>query len=366
MDTANKLGTIVITVFFLIGAAGNVAALFILYKTAKRRNRKHLLMLRCLATNDLVAQVGMLVLIYLKKFNVLPDIWACVGFVLLRAFGLGSGCVAFVMALERWLALTRPFLYHQPQLIKTSRSKVAYVLLSDGPILSLKKLVTYQMLKRFLCGLWMSAVFLTYLPLFGFGLYYSNDGTSDKGNCTRFRYATEVKDKVYAYIFFVFGLTLCICIALCNSAVACELSRIRSQGKILVRRVSRSMISNRVGSARYQTPEEVAFAKLMAIICVIFIVCWVLQVISVPIAQFFPGSRSSKTFTKIADALLCVYFTLDPFVYVLQNYMEGRFILPCCFFKKIHEQLTEHYYHCRYPNFCTLNATIFYYIFQYG
>lgn len=63
--------------------------------------------------NDLVAQVGMLLLINLKRHDVLPDYWACVGFVLLRAFGLGSGCVAFVMALERWLALTRPFFYHQ-------------------------------------------------------------------------------------------------------------------------------------------------------------------------------------------------------------------------------------------------------------
>ncbi|KAJ8950371.1 hypothetical protein NQ314_007910, partial [Rhamnusium bicolor] len=116
--------------------------------------------------------------------------------------------------------------------------------------------------------------------------------------------------------------------------VVWELSRIRSQGRILVRRVSRSIISNRVGCSRYQTPEEVAFAKLMAIVCVIFIVCWAPQVISVPIAQFYPESRSSKTFTKLADILLCVYFTLDPFVYVLQNYMEGRCILPCCFFKR--------------------------------
>ncbi|KAJ8941869.1 hypothetical protein NQ318_001721 [Aromia moschata] len=280
MDTTNTVVQVLTTVAFLIGACGNIAALWILYRTAKRRNRKHLLMLRCLAMNDLVAQVGMLLLIHLKRYNLLPDIWSCVGFVLLRAFGLGSGCVAFVMALERWLALTRPFMYHQ--------------------------LVTYQMLKRFLFCLWLSAVFLTYLPLFGFGLYYNQDGVPQH------------------------GATLCICIALCNSSVVWELSRIRSQGKILVRRVSRSIISNRVGCSRYQTPEEVAFAKLMAIVCVIFVACWAPQVISVPIAQFFPKASSTRTFTKIADTLLCVYFTLDPFVYVLQNYMEGRFIWPCC------------------------------------
>lgn len=104
---------VLIAVAFMIGLIGNLAALWILYKTAKRRNKKHLLLLRCLAINDLVAQFGMLLVLNLKKNQLLPDYWSCVAFVVLRAFGLGSGCVAFVMAFERWLALTRPFLYHQ-------------------------------------------------------------------------------------------------------------------------------------------------------------------------------------------------------------------------------------------------------------
>lgn len=50
---------------------------------------------------------------------------------------------------------------------------------------------------------------------------------------------------------------------------------------MLVRRVSRSIISNRVESyTKYATPEEVAFAKFMAVICVIFIVCWMPQMVS--------------------------------------------------------------------------------------
>lgn len=104
-----------ITVSYVVGTAGNIAALWILYKSAKTRNSKHVLMLRCLATNDLVAQLGMLVLMYLQIYEVIPSFWRCVLYVCLRAFGLGSGCVAFVMAVERWLALTRPFLYQQVQ-----------------------------------------------------------------------------------------------------------------------------------------------------------------------------------------------------------------------------------------------------------
>lgn len=72
-------------------------------------------MLRCLATNDLVALLGMLVQMYvtiyvagatsMRIFCSLRVVW--------RLFGLFSGCVAIVMAAERWLALTRPFLYQK-------------------------------------------------------------------------------------------------------------------------------------------------------------------------------------------------------------------------------------------------------------
>ncbi|KAJ8918661.1 hypothetical protein NQ315_014980 [Exocentrus adspersus] len=303
----NHIVEILATVFFLVGAVGNCVDLYILYKTARRRNRKHVLLLRFLAVNDLMAQLGMLLLIHLKN-DVLPEYWSCVGFVLIRAFGLGSGCVALVMALDRWFALTRPFCYH--------------------------KVVSYKILKRFLFCLWLTAVTLTYLPLFGFGLYYDPDAAPEKEICSRFRYAVEVKDIVYAFLFFGFGMTLCICIAVFNSAVIWELLRIRSQGKLLVRRVSRSIINNGMGCSRYQTPEEEAFANLMAIICVIFLGCWIPQLVAVPIAQFLPQTQATVTFTKIADVLLVVYFTLNPFVYVLRNYIERRFVLPSCFFKR--------------------------------
>lgn len=112
MET-NVTVQILTTLAFLIGLVGNICALWILQKTARRRNKKHLFMLRCLAVNDLLAQIGMMMIINLGRYKVIPQYWHCVGIVVIRAFGLGSGCVAFVMALERWLALTRPFLYHQ-------------------------------------------------------------------------------------------------------------------------------------------------------------------------------------------------------------------------------------------------------------
>lgn len=82
----------------------------------QRRNRKHLFMLRCLATNDLVALLGMLVQMYITIYTadtVTSSRSFCSLRIAWRLFGLFSGCVGIVMAVERWLALTRPFFYQK-------------------------------------------------------------------------------------------------------------------------------------------------------------------------------------------------------------------------------------------------------------
>lgn len=298
---------VLVTISFLIGIFGNIAALVILYRSAKRRNRKHVLMLRWLAINDLTAAIGMLTFTNVKRYAVLPEEFSCTVLVLLRGFGLGSGCVAFTMALERWLALTRPFLYH--------------------------KVVTYDVLKRTLFCLWLGALLLSWAPLLGFGLYYDKEHKK----CARYRFGVLPKDKIYAWCYFSVGLFACLCLTLCNIAVVLELSKIRQQNRMVVRRISRSLIvNNRAGCPRHhQTPEEVAFAKLMAYISIIFLVCWGPQVITISIAQLGDKSKASQIFTGIADMLMAFYFTLDPFVYVLQRYIEkGTFGLTWCFLKK--------------------------------
>lgn len=71
-------------------------------------------MLRCLAGNDLVALVGSMVQMYVTIYlNVGGSQWSCAVRVLLRVFGMGSGFVALVMAIERWLALSHPFFYQK-------------------------------------------------------------------------------------------------------------------------------------------------------------------------------------------------------------------------------------------------------------
>lgn len=115
-----KMGAVtqvVFTVMYVTGALGNLAALTILYRSEKQmRNKKIVLMLRCLASNDLVALLGMLILMNLQVYLPIERVCSlefCVARVIWRQFGLSSGCVAVVMAVERWLALTHPFLYQK-------------------------------------------------------------------------------------------------------------------------------------------------------------------------------------------------------------------------------------------------------------
>lgn len=100
---------------YTIGIFGNLMALFILHRTRSSSNQKHGFMLRCLATNDCIALTGMLVLMFVGMYwpETKTNVWSCRFRVLWRFFGLGSGCVAIVMAVERWLALTKPFFYQK-------------------------------------------------------------------------------------------------------------------------------------------------------------------------------------------------------------------------------------------------------------
>jgi hypothetical protein len=100
---------------------------------------------------------------------------------------------------------------------------------------------------------------------------------------------------------FAAGTLLCVCIVVCNLAVIRVLRDLGyggSRRKTLGRRISRN--SNRARSLssgssstagvltldrktsyyNVSTPEEIAFARLMAVISVAFVVCWMPQMVS--------------------------------------------------------------------------------------
>ncbi|KAF4519960.1 hypothetical protein B566_EDAN005460 [Ephemera danica] len=300
----------VITASYVLGVVGNAVALLILSRDVRgggggamsRNAGKHALMLRCLACNDLVALLGMLVLMYLQLY-LPPELTGsrlfCAARVTLRVFGLGSGVVALVMAVERWLALSHPFLYQQH--------------------------VTYNVIRRAIFSLWACVALLVNLPLLGFGVYYD----AEQQKCSRYRDASDPAGIAYAYVYFTFGSLLCLVIVWCNLAVMrvlCSLSR-RS---MLDRRVSSRGNQVNQATSTYQslsqqpsnasasrrnaaTHEELAFARLMAVLCVIFVVCWMPQMISIPLSKL----HAVRPLLRTADILMAFHFALDPYIYVI-------------------------------------------------
>lgn len=142
-------------------------------------------MFRCLISNNLVGLIGMLLLHMVARY--LPPTlrcidqinrWICTGRVFFRFFGLSSGCVALVMALERFLALTKPFTYQQ--------------------------CITKRLIGKTILCLWTFVLCFTCLPFIGFGLYINEA----ENKCANYKEARERKDIIYAYLMFALGKQL--------------------------------------------------------------------------------------------------------------------------------------------------------------
>lgn len=132
-------------------------------------------------TLEFVGLLGMLTQMTITHIVEKNQTWPfCFCRILWRFFGLSSGCVAFLMAVERYFALTKPFWYC--------------------------KHFTNGLMYRLIIMLWLIAGILTFMPVFGFGIFHiKNDERDGKEKCLRYRDATEPWDKAYAFIFFFMG-----------------------------------------------------------------------------------------------------------------------------------------------------------------
>ncbi|KAJ8711551.1 hypothetical protein PYW08_008505 [Mythimna loreyi] len=325
----SRMFTLLVKVVYAIGIVGNACAIIALRRGERRvRNRKHLLLLTSLAANDLVALVGMMCAMLVGEH--VPGVGStrayCATRVVLRVFGIGSVCIAVTMALERYLALTRPFLY--------------------------QKQVTYYVIRTALLGSWFWAALLTCAPILGLGLYYDDHAHT----CVRYREAEKPTDLAYAIFYVAFGTLLCVVLVYCNLAVIRALYAISApRGSApVVRRVSKSSCRQRAraGPAPHHhnaaTAEEVAFSRLMATLSVLFMICWMPQMLTSALflargAAAWPWLSALST---LSDLLMLLNYVLNPILYVLMRQRRHLSLTNLCHsiahcFKRSHKTSTE-------------------------
>ena len=107
---------LLITSVYIFGFSANACSLALLSRSESARNQKLILMMRCLVANDMMALCSSFLLVYMRLYlepAFLETRWFCGLRVLTRFFGFSSGSVASVMAVERFVALTRPFFYQK-------------------------------------------------------------------------------------------------------------------------------------------------------------------------------------------------------------------------------------------------------------
>ncbi|KAG0711392.1 Cannabinoid receptor type 1B [Chionoecetes opilio] len=180
-----------------------------------------------------------------------------------------------------------------------------------------KQHVTHSVIRRSILILWLVTLLLVCLPFLGFGLWYDEDLTP---SCVRYRYGTDLVDRVYAYVIFTYGMVMCLVIVYCNLSVIRVLCSMRN--RLMPRRHShasrRSNVSTSKDSAvNLATPEELSFARLMAIFSITFVACWVPQLMTIIAGQVIGNDPQYKTFYRIPDVFILLNFCLDPFMYVL-------------------------------------------------
>ncbi|XP_054718370.1 prostaglandin E2 receptor EP4 subtype-like [Uloborus diversus] len=301
-------GQVIITTIYLFGATANICSLLLLSRGETARNRKLTLMIRCLAASDLMALCSSLILVYMLIYlhpHLLASRWFCGLRVLTRFFGFSSGSVASVMAIERFIALTTPFFY--------------------------QKHITHKLIKRAIFILWFIVLFVVLLPLAGFGLYYEEDAETGAYSCARYRQATKPSDVAYAYVVFGFGTAMCLVIVSCNLAVVGALCRLSPESS----KVRRTTVSkdHRELAFNHTTQEELSFAKLMVVLCVFYVACWLPQMVTIIIAQVNPDLKK-HVFFRLADVCTATNFVLDPIIYVLSRrpHRRGlrRLLKPIC------------------------------------
>ncbi len=154
---------------------------------------------------------------------------------------LASGIFATVMAVDRLLAVWRPFIYRSHVTVK-------------------KTFVT-------IIVTWLVAMFIAVLPLAGVGDFVRNlTGTF----CTVNWFAKSTSNRVYSVFYAIIGITLVFIVVVCNVRIALSMFQRRRKQYNL-----HGLDSDKKRKENTKSEQnEMQLVKSIAAISVLFIVCW--------------------------------------------------------------------------------------------
>ena len=171
---------------------------------------------------------------------------------------LASGILATAMAIDRLLAVWKPFLY--------------------------KKHVTMRRTFFTVTGTWLGAFIVAISPLAGSDFFVKNlTGTY----CTINWFAKQTANQVYAVIYAIIGVTLVAIVVFCNVKIVVTL---------LAQRKKRSALhglemEEHVDDGRKKS--EMQLVKSVGAVSILFIICWFPFMVSL-LTQFFGGGGGSN------------------------------------------------------------------------
>ncbi|EDO45640.1 predicted protein, partial [Nematostella vectensis] len=198
---------------------------------------------------------------------------------------LGSGVLATLLALDRYLSVKAPFFHRENISFRTARRGVAVVFV-------------------------FSAI-IAFMPVLGFGSYVRNlTGTY----CTINWFAEEWKDKSFSYFFAFIGFLMIFIVLFCNIHVVVLLIKQRNSKKKLQGMKSRfKHVSKPKKTASERLQQQ--YQRMMIVISLLFLICWTPFMIR--IIGNITGIWCSWSADLQASRLLFLNLVLDPFVYVL-------------------------------------------------
>lgn len=167
---------------------------------------------------------------------------------------LASGCLATAMAMERLIAVSKPFLYRQNASVNKAFLTIAVI--------------------------WSSAFVIAVTPLAGSGNFVKN---LTKTYCTINWFAKSKENIAYVIFYALIGVTLLIIVVYCNvKLVLCLLNVGKNRENLRSQSSMKKLVKNEDSNAEQKSKKamiasnamERQLAKTVALISLLFIICW--------------------------------------------------------------------------------------------